>query len=699
MSLARTRALSFIGVLAIVAAAAFAVILSTSHDTARAADALQPSVTRFSDDRFTSTSALPIAYSGTVPEQMVALRGETEGFQFVMQNNAGAALDLNARVVGDGGAFAVGGVLSPSFLRVAMVNVPTASSKYGTSPGLYADPLPPIAAGASNGLLHIEPAQLGGILFQVRVSTAATPATYSGNLELFDPRTDTVFARQGFTLQVANGGGRAIMQPGEKGAMKTTFGVEGLQYWNGPCAMRNGPGGPCGQQAQPQRGEQLAGLMSFLDEHHFTPLETSLAVPHANGSYSGCRYDFKGVSVDFLTQLKTRYFGNGQHPVRWMPFRTEGCADQRSDTMYATVESGAHGVKQDDVLDKRAPGFWKTVAKEWSGNGLFTSATYVKNPFDEPGDATAKQRKTMQIEVPKANIALHRAVGKKAKIVLAGWPRDERMGRKCGKLKKTQKKAQCFKYEHDLYGNRKMWDGKGADDVDIWMVPISRLWGRITQPHLKKLKVNRDREYSDRLAAIRKKHRSETWHYSFYTADKRTPQTVIDAQGSDQVLLYWLAAREGVTGIYFSNLLMGWGNEPKNNPAGTLKNGDPYSGATYFQHPIYGQAAGWGTYIYPPYAAQFGLTSEDQRNSANGRPVSSLRFEGMRDGQEDANLMFMYAKAKGQKALNKKMLAIAGKTFRPQIRSLGQVVAPVYSNKDMSQRLETLRRQMIAELG
>ena len=730
MSQARIRTTSIAGVLLAATLIAIALSLSSTTKMAQAATALLPSRTLFTDERFTPTEMrVPLA-GPVLPESMVAVRGETEGFQLALQNVTAGALKLDARITGDSGAFVPGGVLSPQFLRVGMVNVPVPSTFWNSRTGLYADPLPPIDNSNANGLLTVETGAWGGILLKVRVSTAAPAGTYSGNLELFAPGTqavkdangrettpaveETIYAQQPFTLVVNNASGGALLQPGAKGAYVTTFGVEGEQYWLGHKAMRNGKAE--GYAGRPQRTEQVAGLMSFMDEMGFSPLETSFGVPNKSGSYAGCTYDStKGefAAVDFMTQLKTRYFGTGraiepgatQHSVRWAPYRTEGCTPDSHDDEFKSVKDPRNtpSLKQDDTLDPASAPFWKNVNAAWSGNGLYTQRTYVKNPFDEPGDASPNQRLTMQNEVPKANKLLHAAFGKRAKVVLAGWPRDERKQKKCGKLTKKQTKPQCFIYELDTYGNRKMWDKKGGDDVDVWMVPVSRLWGRYTQPHLKKLKIDRSLEYAKRLETIRKGTKGETWSYSFYTGDHNTPQTVIDAPGSDQVLLYWMTAAQGHTGLFISNLLMGWSSEAGNHTdrfASVPKKGDPYETALYFRHgSTYGVAAGWGTFVYPPYSERYGLTSETHRNSAAGRPVSSLRMEGMRDGQEDANLMIMYRNRFGQGKLDAQLKAIFPGTYRPQIRSLGQVVVPTYDNANMSQRLETVRRAMIAELA
>lgn len=245
-----------------------------------------------------------------------------------------------------------------------------------------------------------------------------------------------------------------------------------------------------------------------------------------------------------------------------------------------------------------------------------------------------------------------------------------------------------------------MWDGKGADDIDVWMPHFSRLFGRTTPSILKPYKVNRERDYANRLAAIRKRGK-ETWAYNFYTGTKVMPQVTIDAPGTDPRLQYLMLARDGHTGLFISNLMMGWGSTPQMQPGSNVRRkGNPYDQALYFKHPLYGVAAGWGTFIYPGYVPSLGLDGETLRNSEGSVPVSSLRMEALRDGTEDANLVQMYRERFGDAKVQSVLASIfPGKSVNYPA-SLGQVVGPFYDNgNNLAQRMEAARRQMIGELG
>ena len=660
----------------------------------------------FLTERFTSAGPDRGPLGGVVPEQLVAMRGELEGFQVAVNNTSGGALSLNGRVATDDALAAVQrqGQVSFETLRVGFVTLPQPSKNMGTAAGRFADPLPPFNNDSAAGRLDIAAGAWGGAAVIAKVRTDAAPGIYSGSFELYtgSGNGEIVHARQPFTLEIRN---TTLLQPGAPKSFKTVMNVEGEAYWLQDSAMRNGPSK---FPSYADRMAQLAGLMSFLDSRHVTPLEMPLANPAPTGAYS-CAYASPRLGArKYLDQLKTRYVGRAreidpatqQFPTRMMPTHTVGCnPDSASGGFEGTVDSlRTPGVKQDDTFNPKAPGFFRAVAGAWSAQGLFTASTYVKHPFDEPGDASDAQRRTMSMEVPKATIALRQAVGRKAKIVIAAWPRDSRGKRLCRPFKGSQR---CTNISGDTFDNRSMWDGRGADDPDVWMPHFSRLWGRTTPAVLAPYKVNRERQYADRLKSIRTKKNTETWAYNFFTASRDMPQVVIDAPGTDTRLQYLMLAREGHTGLFISNLMMGWGSTTQMQPGtNARRKGDPYDQALYFKHPLYGLAAGWGTFIYPGYVPALGLDGETRRNSEAATPVTSLRMESLRDGTEDGNLIQMYRERFGDARVQAILAPIFPGKMVTYPSTLGQVVGPDYDNANLlAQRMETARRQMITELG
>lgn len=681
-------------------AAALAWALVTPS-AAPAADLLQPTYTMFLTERFESSGRK----SGTAKygtRSLLAFKGEREGFQVVMQNGAGKNLRLAARIDANAALASAmkSGKVTFELLRVGFVNVPKASTGMKSRPGMYADPLPPLRTDSSAGLLSIPAGQYGGFAVIAKVRTDASAGSFAGDVELY--AGSTVYARQPFTLDVLN---KKLLQQGDNKSFSTVLNVEGEAYWLQSRDMRDRPKG---STAWANRMAQLQGLMGFLDARGVTPLEMPFANPSNTGRYN-CYLDMKGIGrKTFLAQLKDYFRGvrdvdptKGRFPVRFAPTKTAGCNPDKLTAKFESTIPAGTGAKQDDRFNPKAPAFFSKVKGAFSSNGLWGQRTYVKHPFDEPSAANAAYRKTMDVEVPKATVALRKAFGAKAKIVLADWPRDAKNTRVCRKFNGGQR---CTTLSGDEHTNRKQWDGKGVDDPHVWMVPFSRLWGRTTPPVLKRdYKVNRDREYADRLAKLKKlRGTREVWAYNFYTADKRVPQLSIDAPGTDSRLQYWMLAREGHSGLFVSNLMMGWGGANQNHPGTSLRRkGNPYEGALYFKHGVYGVAAGWGTFIYPGYYPALGLTGETARNSTNAMPVTSLRLEGMRDGAEDANLHAMYRKVRGENAYKRLMRKVFPGSYVPLAGSkLGNVVTLRYTNSNsLSARMESVRKQMMFELA
>lgn len=699
------RRICFRGALGISALVGMAVFTAALPVTVSAENevALLPTHTLLLTERFTKNAG-PVGGQAGGPDttrSLVTMLGEREGFQVAVRNNSQQALNVVARINADKSLEGAAGTVDVELLRVGFVNVPVPSTKLGTKAGEYADPLPPLASSDTGepNLMTIQPGEWAGVVALARVRTTASAGTYTGAVEIISGQD--VVARQPFSIDVR---GVRLMQDGDPGSFTTTANVEGEAYWLQHKDMRNRVGTNFAD-----RMAQLGGLISFLESRGITPLEMPFGNPSKSGAYS-CSFQSKGVpSQSFFRQLVGRYYAGtsdidptrSKFGVRFAPHRTAGCdLDKRTQYFEPTLPAGS-SAKQDDRFNPAASKFYKNVRSAWNSGNLWGKRTYVKHAFDEPSGSKAAYRRTMDREVPKATIAAHKAFGKSAKVIIADWPRDSRSSKTCRKFGSGQR---CTNLSGDEWSNKKQWDGKGADDPDAWMVPFSRLYGRTTSPKLARdYKVNREQDYARRLASIRKlKGGRETWAYNFYTADRRMPQLSIDAPGTDARLQYWMLARDGHTGLYVSNVMIGWASAPQYYPnTRLLRKGDPYEQALYFQHGTYGSAAGWGTFIYPGYVPSLGLDGEQSRNSEQSYPVSSLRLEGMRDGAEDANLQSMYRKAKGEAAYKNLMQSIFPGRYIPLTgNKLGNVVTLYYDNEnDLAGRMEAARRAMIDGLS
>ncbi|MEO6866942.1 MAG: hypothetical protein ABI200_02870, partial [Gaiellales bacterium] len=592
--------------------AAFVVVLGLATPvTSQAADVLQEQRTLFMTERFQPLKIRgPLGRQDVLPEQLVVLRGEREGFQLAVRNTSGEALNLQGRIVPDPALAAAlqNGTISYELLRVAFTRLPKPSSRVEKATkapdsyraGIYADALPPLRNNSANGRLSIANGQWGGLTMLAMVRVDAAAAVYGGTLELYVPgaQEDAVYARQPFSLDVRN---KVLKQGGEKDSFKTVMRVEAEAYWLQDKAMRNGPS--AGFPTQPDRMLQAQGLVSFLDSRGVTLTEQPFGAPNAKGKYECASYRSHHSlrATPFLDQLRNRYFGIAreidpsatQFPARMFPSETNGCdPDSSKDAYNGKVDKyRTPSIKQDDVLHGGAKSFYRNLGNEWKSHRLFGKQTYVKNPFDEPSDRTDRMRAQYTREVPKATRFLRQALGKRAMIVLADWPRDNRSERVC--RKSGGKIASCATISGDGFSNRSMWDGRGSDDIDVWLAPFSRLYGRTVPAKIKRsYKINRDTEYATRLAKIKKlKGGREVWAYNFFTANAMQPQLTIDAPATDARMNYWLLAREGHTGLYVSNTILGWGQEKQyNSRTRTLRKGNPWDGATYFEHQSYGAA-------------------------------------------------------------------------------------------------------------
>ena len=693
---------------ALLAAGSMLVAFLVSAPAASAAEALLPEHrTLFLTERFTPTSMRAPITTGVRPHQLLTLRGEREGFQLAVRNDTGASLAMRARVVPD--ASLAGernlGHVDWELLRVATVTLPRGSTGLNTGAGDYADPLPPFGVGTA-GSLQVAPGRWGGVVLLAKVRTDARAARHTGVLELYtgSGASEVVRARQPFSIDVRD---RVLLRPGTRRSFSTVLGVEGEAYWLQHQAMRRGPSE--GFPSYADRMLQLSGLASFLDSRGVTPLRMPFAEPAATGFYR-CSFDSPGsvAPYRFRSQLARRYLaGSRDVDPQTSPFRTRvfpatthGCNQDKSwDDFTGTRDPRrTPGVKQDDLLHPAFGRYVARVAAVWRNAGFFGPRTYAFNPFDEPGDATAAQRRTMDTQVPQANVLLHRALRGTGKVALTSWPRDSRSRRVCRRVNGGRR---CTTLSGDTHSNRRMWDGRGSDDVDVWVAPFSRLYGRTIPRKLRVYGVAgmRAREYSNRLKAIRRaKPHKETWAYNFYTATRTMPQLSIDAPGTDARLQYWMLARDGHTGLYVSNSMLGWGSAVRTYGNGLRRKGNPWDQATYFHHRVYGYAAGWGTFLYPGYRPQLGLVGETRRNSAGAMPVTSLRMEGLRDGQEDANLVAMFRMRFGATAADRQLRTLFPGRYRALPRTLGNVVMPWWSTRNLAQRMETRRRAMIIRL-
>src|SRR5262249_47775746 len=162
---------------------------------------------------------------------------------------------------------------------------------------------------------------------------------------------------------------------------------------------------------------------------------------------------------------------------------------------------------------------------------------------------------------------------------------------------------------------RQLWDGKGCDDVDTWVVLSRRYYGTFGTPLEAAAGV--DSEHGEqRLVQTARRRGASVWSYT-YTAIKGSPGYAADETVTNPTVFMLWNALEALDGTLYSDGMT------------TYKGLDPYR-----KLPAHGQSV----LVYPS-------------STSYGEPVSSLRLEAIRDGIEDADLARLLVRREGRGAL------------------------------------------------
>jgi len=144
--------------------------------------------------------------------------------------------------------------------------------------------------------------------------------------------------------------------------------------------------------------------------------------------------------------------------------------------------------------------------------------------------------------------------------------------------------------------NMFLWDNRGGDDLDIWVVLLRRWYGQFTVP-AKQDTANRARQNLQYVQAVRKRGKS-TWSYT-YNGVAGTPGFRADEPLSNPRLYLLWNALEGTDGVLYGQ---GTTNYTAGNPLTSVTRGGEF------------------VLFYPGKLA----------------PIQSARLEQIRDGFEDA---------------------------------------------------------------
>ena len=548
--------------------------------------------------------------------ELVALRGETEGFQAIVRAPSKV---LTARLSPSSHRFLNGRV---RLYRVGFVRVRRTSTGAGRGAGLYADPLPRLTGAG----LETRPGRWAGFAVLVDVPRDAAPGTYAGTIDMLRERGALVAAVP-FTLRVSP---LVAPAPGDPRAFKAVGGVS--EGWYGRAAPVRHPS---------QVAAQRRGLVAFLAAHRVTPLEWPTDKPSANGTYANSGTGGRTLAESIRLPWRAKFLPS--HGVRF-------------------------SIQKD--WEKGGARFIQNVAEYWRARGWIDRNTYFY-AWDEPG------RDVERRALPAVNRLVHRhAPGVKTFVSTFPHVRQEPR-RLCG--------WRCRVVPGRGSSNRHLWDG-GDDDVDAWAVATNRYYGRWTSPLERHAGIDHGRDTWRLLQSLRSRGK-EVWSYSYYMPTRRIPQLVIDGAPTDPRLLMLWNGYEGNSGWKMWQLAR-WIPAKASNYQRTRMR-DPYRETLSSITPERDIANGDVSLFYPPIARRYGLTDP------LAEPVSSLRFESLRDGIEDADLVALYREKFGSRAVRRSLRPVFGRVRRPA--GVGWTWAK-YRNYGLAPRLEQVRRRLMERL-
>jgi hypothetical protein len=610
------------------AATALLVVLAAAA-TALGAPKAADTRTLLLTERFTP-DAVPAA-SNPLATSLVALRGETEGFQLAIQSPGGK---LKASLAATSDPFFLGRV---RILRAGFVNVATPSAVVSLGAGTYEDPLPPQVAGG----MATTAGKWAGFVILVDVPRGALAGSYHGQIDVTDD-TGAAVAQQPFDLKVST---VQTIQPTDKTAFKAIGGF--LTGWYLNYAPIGDP--------QADNGKKLlqlyTSLTGFLAQHGITPTGWDYGRPdktghYADGSCGTCWWRSPEFPVTYQSQ---------SWPAKVLPARGDKFTLERD------------WVKHGATYLKNVGAYWKS--KDWVGDNSYLWV------WDEPGNKQETK------DIPAINKLVHENVPG-AKAFATAFPYERTKDRKL--CKKFGNRA-CHVFKGQKTDNTVLWNG-GDDDLDAWLIAAHRYYGKWTSGLEQQYRIDHTLDAYKLQQKLRARGK-EVWSYTYFMPTTSIPQLTIDGPPTDSRLLMLWNGYEANKGwlIWHMNR---WVDGHTLNAA-KAKPRNPYEDTVSSKTPKGQLANGDVSLFYPPVSAQYGLTDP------TAQPVTSIRFEELRDGIEDVNLVSLYRAKFGDAATRKAMGAVFGKV---QVVAGGGFTWPSYSNQGLAGRMEQLRRTLIAGL-
>jgi hypothetical protein len=524
-----------------------------------------------------------------------------------------------------------------TFLRVGFVKVTTPSAVVSLGAGQYADPLPPQTGSG----LETTPGSWAGFVVLVDVPRTAAPGTYHGEVFVDDENGQTS-AQVPFDLKVSS---VQALQPSDRKAFKAIGGF--LTGWYLQYAPIGDP--------QKDNGAKLlrlySNLTSFLAEHGISPTGWDYGRPDRTGHYA----DGTCATCWWRSPEFPETYHSQPWPAKVMPARGDRFTMER--------DWRRHG----EAFLKNVGSYWKT--HDWVGDNTYFWV------WDEPGNKQETE------DIPAINQLIHKnAPGVKA--FATAFPYEKTRDRTL--CKKFGNRA-CHTFRGQKTSNTNLWNG-GADDLDAWLIAAHRYYGTWTSGLEKQFRIDHTLDAYKLQQKLRKRSK-EVWSYTYFMPTKSIPQLAIDAPPTDpQLLMLWNAYERNVGWLTWH--INRWVDARVLNAAKAGPR-NPYDDPISSKTPNGQLANGDVSLIYPPVASRYGLTDP------TAPPVSSLRLEEIRDGIDAVNLVSLYRDRFGDAPTRKAFGTIFGKV---RVVPGAGYTWPEYSNTGLSNRMEQLRRTMIAAL-
>lgn len=563
---------------------------------------------------------------------LVAQPGERVYLQAVVKPPAGVAT-LAARVESDAPE-----VAGAELMRVGFVTVVRPTTGLGARPGTYADPLPPLPAGG----FAVQAGKNAGVVVAITVPADAEPGVRTGRVVFSDARGD--WGELPFTLRVASVAAMPFTDPA---AFSVVLPVS-LASLDAFMPITTGK----------QRLTQMTNLVRMLHTRHVTPEAYPFGDPTLTPGEGGLYPTIEQTNGAWWRSPGSflgAYVGD----------------DAAADAAAArSLPSRAREKKVEQMAAAERARFLKAVGSAWRSRGFDGADNLIYHVWDEPG------QKVEQNVIGPLTAAVHAALPG-VKTYVNATPQVVRPARR---LCKWFGNRACLTIRGTSYSNEHLWDG-GADDPDIWSVPLQRFYGRWTSTIEAHYGIDHGYDTYKLLQTMKKRGKT-IWTYSYSNWSKQMPEMAVDAPGTDVLLLFAWNAYEGTAGYYH------WGfNRWLGARGGSTTPRNPYTDTISWTAPGTGSSNGEANLVYPSRNAAYGLSS------STAAPVSSLRFEAYADGAELVNLVAQARAIKGN--------AWVRRQFRP-IFGTGKVIVaahgmtwPAYRNGGLARRLEVLRQKLI----